>query len=289
MTSFHSPDPNLIVSALKFLLETYKLYRSRSGRKTPEKQEEVLEETVAKAEEMSAGGAPAEEVVSEIETKLERDLGPAVKEGIIRRASSILALAQPFEVEAFRYYDNLSEVLKRAQEFCKATNMFRLRGATNSDFAVLQMPKLGLALREVCADYRILTYGLGRGDVLQVRPIGVRTFLSTRVEAIHVALDLELTRAQRTGGTWTDHMKALLFLSGGSEVNKIGFTLNQPVESPYLLDFEVRLTGQQFQQIVSALLDDLNNYANELAEEQREFKERIAPQLAVILGPWIKP
>src|SRR6266481_4512110 len=113
VANFHSPDPSLIINALRFILESYKLYRSRSGQKLPEKQEEVLEETVVKAEEMSAKGASTETVVSEIETNLERELGKAAKDEIVNRASSILALAHPFELEAFQYYENLSRMLKR--------------------------------------------------------------------------------------------------------------------------------------------------------------------------------
>jgi hypothetical protein len=54
----------------------------------------VLEKTVSKAEEMSAQGASAEKVVSEIESSLERNLGRAAKDAIVSRASSILALAR---------------------------------------------------------------------------------------------------------------------------------------------------------------------------------------------------
>jgi hypothetical protein len=84
-----------------------------------------------------------------------------------------------------------------------------------------------------------------------------------------------------------DRMSGELFLSSGSEVNKIGFGVARG-ESPYMIDFEIRLTGREFQQIVSAVLDDLSRYTNELAEEQRDFKERLAPQLAAVLGPWLK-
>lgn len=288
MPNFHSQDPNLIINALRLILDGYKFLRSRGGKGVPEKQEEVLEETVAKAEEMSAQGASAETVETEIETSLERDLGKAAKDEIVSRASSILALAHPFEVEAFRYYDNLSHVLKRAQDFCKATNIFQLRGATNGAISVLPTPQLNQTLVEITQNFRFFCGQLRRGDVLEVAPSTTRAFLSTRPEAVHIKFVLSLKRANVTGGTYMDTMSGELSLSPGSEVNKIRFNVARPAESPYLMDFEIRLTGKEFQQVVSAILDDLNRYAAELAEEQRDFKERLGPQLAALLEPWTK-
>jgi hypothetical protein len=287
--NFHSQDPNLIINALRLILEGYKFLRSRGGKGVPEKQEEVLEETVAKAEEMSAQGATAETVGAEIETSLERDLGKAVKDEIVSRASSILALAHPFDPEAFRYYENLTHVLKRAQSFCAGTNIFQLRGASNGVISVLPMPQLNQTLVEITQNFRFFCGQLRRGDILEVVPSTTGAFLSTKPEAVHVKFVLSLKRAQVTGGTYMDRMSGELSLSPGSEVNKIGFNVARPAESPYLMDFEIRLTGKEFQQVVSAVLDDLNRYATELAEEQRDFKERLAPQLAAVFDRWMKP
>lgn len=284
MSNFHSPDPNLVINALRFILESYKLYRSDSGKKK-EKQEEVLKKTVAKAEEMSAQGASPQTVVREIETELERDLGKQVKDEIVRRASSILALAQPFEPEAFRYYENLSQVLNRAQDFCASANVFRLRGSTNSAVSVLPMPQLNLALAEITKDFEFSCKQLERAqDVLKATATS-KTYSVTKPEALHVRLAFSLTRARAVGGTFSDAMSAGLALSPGSEVNKIGFNV-LTAESPFIQSFEIRLTAAEFEKIVSALLDDLNQYATELANEQRQFKEQIAPQLDSVLQAW---
>ena len=288
MANFYSPDPNLIINALRFILEGYKAYRSRKGQKVPEKQEEVLEETVAKAEEMSARGESAETVASQIEKSLERDLGKAAKDEIVGRASSILALARPFEVEAFRYYENLSQVLRRAQDFCASTKIFQLRGAKNDTFSVLPMPQLDIALREVTEDFQILCGELQRAqDVISATTSRSATYLLTIPPAVRIRLGFDLTRARITGGTWADTMAAELVLSPGSEVNKIGFNVAR-AESPFLRDFEIRITAKEFQRVVSAILDDVNNYVTELGEEQKHFKERLAPQLVALLEPWTK-
>lgn len=288
MTNFHSVDPNLIINALRFILEGYKTYRDRKGQNTPEKQEEVLEETVTKAEEMSAQGASVEAVVSQIETKLERDLGKAAKDEILNRASSILALARPFEVEAFRYYDNLSRVLLRAQDFCVATKIFQLRGAKNDTFSVLPMPQLSTALREVTEDFQFLCGELRRAqDVISATTSRTASYLLTMPPALRIGLGFNLTRARSSGGTWADTMAAELALSPGSEVNKIGFNVAR-AESPFLRDFEIRITAKEFQRVVSAILDDVNSYVTELGEEEKHFKERLAPQLAALLERWTK-
>jgi hypothetical protein len=285
VTNFHSPDPNLIINALRFILESFKLYRSQSGQKAPEKQEEVLEETVTKAEEMSAQGASAEAVVSEIETSLERDLGKVAKDEIVSRASSILALAHPFDLEAFRYYENLTQVLKRAQEFCASAKIFQLRGATNGAFSVLPMPRLNVALQEVTENFEFLCGELQRAQsVIKSTVSKTGTYLSTKPAALHVKLVFNLTRTRSIGGTYADAMAAELALSSGSEVNKIGFQVAPPAESPFLRDFEIRITAKEFQQVVSGILDDVNQYVTELAEEQQHFKERLVPQLSALTG-----
>jgi hypothetical protein len=149
------------------------------------------------------------------------------------------------------------------------------------------MPGLNQALLEITENFGFFCGQLRRGDVIEVSPSTVQSFLSTKAEAVNIQFVLSLKRARVTGGSYMDRMSGELFLSSGSEVNKIGFGVARG-ESPYMIDFEIRLTGREFQQIVSAVLDDLSRYTNELAEEQRDFKERLAPQLAAVLGPWLK-
>ena len=80
-----------------------------------------------------------------------------------------------------------------------------------------------------------------------------------------------------------------LTLSKGSEVNRIAFNFDRSSSLSYLGGADFRLTSKDFQAIVSAILDDLNKFAIELAEEQRNFKETIAPALAAIFAQWPKP
>ena len=100
MLNLHGVDINSVINALRLVLDGFKFY-GQKGDKKPDKREQVLKETVEKAEEMSAKGATTDQVVQEIETTLERELGAPARTEILARASSILALAQPFEVESF--------------------------------------------------------------------------------------------------------------------------------------------------------------------------------------------
>ena len=164
-------------------------------------------------------------VAGEIESSLERDLGKAAKDEIVSRASSILALARPFDLEAFRYYENLTQVLERAKSFCASAKIFQLRGATNGTFSVLPMPRLNIALKEVTESFEFLCGELQRAQsVIKATASKTATYLSTRPSALHVKLVFNLTRARSIGGTYSEAMAADLALSSGSEVNKIGLT-----------------------------------------------------------------
>ena len=68
-------------------------------------------------------------------------------------------------------------------------------------------------------------------------------------------------------------------------MNRIAFDVLAPA---YVQGGEIRITGKEFQVIVSAMFDDLNNYMRELGEEQHEFKERVGPALEAGLKTWMK-
>jgi hypothetical protein len=271
------------------VLEGIKSYRSSRGEQRPGRQEEVLKDTVEKAEELSAEGAGAEKVVSEIESRLEQELGAEVKEQLIGRASSMLALAQPFEIEAFRYFDNLALVLGRAQEFCSMTNIFRLRGTADGNATYLALPKLGLLLPRIFKHFAEVTHLLEVGNTFQASPVAIRTFLTNRSPFLYILISVEVRKSHVTGGSYSENGPLELWLKAGSEINSIGFAPSTPLPYRYLKDAEARLSAKDFQQILSAILDDLNNYVTELATEQKDFRERIAPALETILSVWTKP
>lgn len=289
VSNFHSIDPNLIINAFRLVLEGIKSYRSSRGEQTPDKQEEVLQDTVERARELSAEGAGTDKVVSEIESRLEQGLGVKVKEEMIGRASSILALAQPFEIESFRYCENLVLVLNRAQEFCSMTNIFRLRGTADGNATYLALPKVGLVLPRLFRNFREVAHQLEGGDVFQASPTSTRTYLMNRMQFLYVLIAVEVRKAYAIGGSYSENVPVELRLKAGSEINSIGFAASTPLPYTYLKDIEVRLTAKDFQEVISAILDDINNYATELATEQKEFRERIAPALGTIMSVWTKP
>jgi hypothetical protein len=283
--NFHPEDLNLILNALRFVLDGFTRLRTGKGQKEPDKREEVLKETVERAEEMSAGGAGVDTVVSEIETKLEQGLGTEAKDEIIGRAASILALAEPFEVESFEYYKNLVLVLTKAKEFCTATNIFKLRGWSNGQFEVLLLPKLTSTLHAICGEFRSVTQQLIVGNTFKVHIIESDAYLTTANGVLKVLFDLRLERAYSVGGSYKESADVESTLAAGDEVNMIGLE-TRTSKHDLIRDVQFRLTGKQFKEIVSALFEDLNHYANELAEEQRDFGEQIAPALKAIINRW---
>jgi hypothetical protein len=285
--NLHGVDVNSVINALRLILDGFKFYGQKGeGDKESDKREKVLKETVEKAEEMSAGGATTDQVVQDIETRLERELGANAKTEIINRASSILALAQPFEIESFRYYDNLTLILDRAREFCKAANIFKLRGTTDRAFEYLELPRLSKVLPEICGTFKFLMDQFIVGDTFRVLPAKITVILSTKAVGLLIWFDLELEKAYQIGGSYIDKENAYLSISKGTGVNRIAFDVLAP---QYKRGGEIRLTGKEFQVIVSAIFEDLNNYVRELSEEQMEFKERVGPALTAILTAWMKP
>jgi hypothetical protein len=195
-------------------------------------------------------------------------------------------LAQPFEIEAFRYYDNLALILDRAREFCKNANIFKLRGSTDGTFEYLELPRLAKVLPDICGNFTFLMDQFLVGGVFRVRPTRITTMLSTKAGGLLIWFDLALENDYAGGGSYIDNGSAYLSIKQGTEVNRIAFDVLTP---KYMRSGEVRLTGIEFQAIVSTIFDDLNNYVRELAEEQLEFKERVGPALGAILKTWIKP
>lgn len=283
MITFNPGDANLLINILRLLHDAIKAYRTRTGEEHPGKREQVLSEAVEEAAKMSAQGADNNTVVSKIQTKLEEGLGAGGRDEILRRASSIMALAEPFEMESFEYFTNLSVVLSKARDFCISANIFRLRGATNGQIALLPLPQLSRKLREVCSDYAVITDRLLTGDVFKVRIIEAPAFLSTSVAGLHITLSLGLINSDHVGGSYVRAANAELLLAKGTEVNKIGFDVKSDY---YLPAFEVRLSGREFKELISAIFDDLTAYATELADEQHEFRNDVQPALSEILSRW---
>jgi hypothetical protein len=291
MSNFHGTDPNLLVNALRLILEGFKTLRSEKGQPNPEKREEVLEETIEKARELSAEGVGADKVASEIETRLEHKLGRAAKDEIIGRVTSILTLAQPFDLEAFRYFENLSRILARAQTFCVTSNIFKLRGrrVENWGYELLLLPKTGLALRQISNDFDVLTTALcGQRDVIGAHVSKALAFLRTGARTLHIGLALDVDRAFSMGGSSTENKHVTLCLTSGSEVNRVGFDVVQPTSVSALPGLDLRLTATEFHALVSALLEDLNGYTKELADEEQTFRNQVAPALDRILAEWTK-
>jgi hypothetical protein len=291
MSAFHGADPELIVNALRLILESFKTLRSARGEHKPGKPEEVLGETVDRADELSSAGAGADEVASEIETKLEYGLGRAGKDEILDRATFILALAQPLDLEAFRYYETLLQVLTKARDFCAVSNIFRLRGNHIKPwgYELLPLPGAGAVLQKITRDFDVLTGALLNQDrVIRARVTEVAAWLRTGMPPLQVGVGFEVTMATSMGESYAEGGHAMLSLAAGSEINRIAFEIVQPTSVPRLPGLDLMLTATQFHDLVSAMLQDISAYAKELAEEEHDFRVRIAPALEQVLSSWTK-
>ena len=280
--SFHGFDANLIINSFRLVLEGWKLLRTQSGQKEPEKKEEVLEEAVKKAEQMSEAGADGENVASEIGSALERELGSTVKDDVLSRAASILAIAQPFETKAFRYYDNLDSTLSAVRQFCVNSNVFVLRARTVKGVQYLPMPKLGLALNTLFKDTEVFRAFIPDRHVIRYGIAHIQASLTSAAGNLSIIVILRILRATSMGESYSDEQTIELFLRPGTQVNRIGFRSLGRTTDQRIVDFELLVLGTEFEALIKALLDDVTDYTGDLANEQRAFKERFAPMLLSI-------
>ena len=279
-TTFSPEDANLFLSGLRLLLDAWRTFRSRKGHKTLEHREEVLRDAVEKAE---AKHENATDTVREIEAVLEIELGTEVKNEIFARATSILAIAEPFRVEAFRYSDALFQVLRAAQAFCKSSNIFALRGKDIHDVDHLRLDKLAQEVRA------LLEPAGFPDDDLSVEHVGkasLQDLIATLMSgndplSIHVSVGLTMSYAT-TGGVYHETKHCTYALVPGREINYIGFQARN--SAPYFQSFEQRITAGNLSSLVDAILTDLAGYENELSAEQKKFTQNVGPAITTIVA-----
>jgi hypothetical protein len=278
--NFHGLDPSLVINALRLVLDGWKTFRTKSGQNEPERK--VLEDAVNKAEGMSEEGADAEAVVSEVGKTLEKELGAVIKDDVLSRAASILAIARPFETEAFRYYDALWSALNGARQLCVTSNIFLLRARTVKKLQYLPMQNLSLALKDLFEETEVFKAFVTDPDVIECRVSKVQSSLTLGAECLSILVVIAVLRAYSIGGTFTESQTIELFLKPGMQVNRVGFRSLGRSVSLAPVDFEVLLLGKDFEALMQGILKDLSDYTAELSSEQEEFKEKFAPLLRAI-------
>ena len=238
---------------------------------------------------MSSKGVEAKEVLSELETTLEGELGAATRSEIIIRASTLMAIARPFELEAFRYYDQLCSVLDSAREFCDSKNIFTLRGEYSDGKGSLLLPKVSPVLRSLLKNSGALVDDFQDQDTIAVSVVHATAVLTTNRERLYVHVLVQANKTDHMGGTYTRGGIYGLALAVGTQVNRIGFRIDQRPERSFARDFEIMLNSDEFKKFVLAIYSDLTDYANELLKEQGEFKDEIRPALEQVLSALRRP
>jgi hypothetical protein len=288
--SFHpgAEDVQSLIGVLRLLLDGYKTWRSerRQSDKQADKEERALEDALKDAEAKTTGSAiDPQTVVSGIEAKLEEDLGASGKDAIMGRAAGILALSRPFDVESFRFYDLLSNVLVAANTFSAAMNLYRLRGnADDSNGYILHLPRTSAPCQRLLERSGYLLTDASYGDnAVGCRIAEVHTFITTSSE-LRVMAVVEVKRASTWGEQYDDFPSFGLTLTAGDEVNQIGFHIDNQPQRSFLRDFSVRLTVKELKDLLFAVLSDLADITEELFHEEKRLRDEVTPALAQLMA-----
>lgn len=280
----------LFLDVLGIFRDAYRALRAQGEPGTKiQVEEKVLDEAIQRAEAMSAAGADAKKVLQEIEVKLETELGPAAKSEIIERAFSILTLARPLELKAFECYQQLRRVLDSVRTFCETKNIFQLRGELSNGEGSLHLPTVGAVLRPLLEAQAPLADDFRSPETIRVSIAGVTAILSTKEERLYLLVVVQAARTDHVGGIHSQGGFYMLSLTSGSQVNRIGFHIEQRPERSWIRDFEIRLSGEEFKRLVLAVLGDIGNYASELLREEKQFTQEIGPALDSLLSALGQP
>jgi hypothetical protein len=273
----------LFMDALRLLVSGYSIFRGRKpepGGQAGE-EERAIDEAIRTAEtEIEVPGADSERVGRELEERLEAKLGPQAKDAIIKRALGIMALAHPYEMKSFRYYEVLEQLLSGTRAFFLANNVFKLRGEAEDGGRFLPLGKFSAVLKRLLerSGYFGRVFRADR-DVLDVSVEAVFAMPRTESEGSDMAVSVKAKKSDHMADVYSDGYLWAFKLVPGTEVNRIGFHVERHPQYHYSNDFDMRITLQEFQDLALAALGDLNDYASELADEERSFKEELGPAL----------
>jgi hypothetical protein len=274
-------DPKLVIDALRLIIEGWRAYRTTRGRQESEdrREEEVLQEAVRKAEGMTAEGADAEKVVREVGADLDRELGSAATNDILGRLNSIIALAHPFDLNAFRYFESLTRTLSSAREFCKNTNLFALRATIIDGVYYLELADVGQSMSRLFVRNEALRNGTQERNVIDFSIRAMKAFLRSDLKCFSIVVPVTIRRISVMGSTEITEDMFALSLRDPAQVNRLGFHIDARPLPLYTPDFEFLLRGEDFRELVESLLSDLAGYIKELSFEERDFEQKFEPAL----------
>jgi hypothetical protein len=255
--------PELIVSSLRFLLESYKLGRDRfKDKKAPEDIEKIVTQA-EKAEPKTIDAADLDRSITET-------LGPedaAMVKGDLELLS-LLILPAP-KLDAFNYWEMLSRLVEGLQAYARDKRLFELRGINQSGFGqVLVLHKAAAEILPAEQAARLATpyerEGLKQANGIAIlRPDGSGFPIVSGVLA-------EFYQYSSMGGTPGVKIDMCFFdISPGQQPHWLKFDRGYRSSGHFMQSHQYMLEAADFVSIVKALRDDIHDYANQiLADEQ---------------------
>lgn len=259
-------SPELVMSGLRLLLEGYKVGRERfKDKKTPDRVEEI----VTRVEK-----SPQQADTREIERNLTETLDPT-DAAIVKSDLELLnLLMHPApSLDAFDYWGKLSQLVAGLQAFANKNRLFELRGEKRHDLGeVIRLPRSGeCILPERISPSVAIPYS--RESVRDVTPLALLC-KSTSDFPILLLVRARFNEYSPIGGPPGVVSDDCYFdIEAGQQRHWLKFDRGRRYTSHFLQSAEYRLEASDFMSIVSALRDDISEYAAEVQADE----EKIAP------------
>jgi hypothetical protein len=259
---FEHLTPELVISALRLLMEGYKVGRDRfKDKKTPDRVEEI----VTRAEKTKQIDT------KEIERSLAETLDPtdaAIVKGDLELLS-LLMLPAP-SLDAFDYWGKLTQLVNGLQAYAHKNRLFELRGVKKPELGeVILLPRTGSCiLPEKLASGMPIPY-----QMQSVKDTSCLALLRkvTVDFPIIVLVGARFNEYSPVGGPPSVISDGCYFdIAPGQQRHWLRFDRGQRYTPHFHQSSEYRLEASDFISIVNALRDDIRQYAAGVqADEQK--------------------
>jgi len=264
--------PDTVISALRLLLDGYKLARDRfKDKKTPDR----IEEIVIRAE----NAEPKTVSKEDIERSIKEDLEPgdaAIVKGDLDLLSLLLLPAPT--LDAFDYWGKLTRLVSGLQSFAKKNRLFELRGADRRIFGVvLNLPRTSkYILPSEHADHLAIP-----GQMESLRETECIAFMQKETPnfPIQVGVEARFNVYNTMGGPPGERSRYCFFgVRPGQQRHWLMFDRAPGSASSFMPAYEYMLEAADFIYIVQALRDDIREYATAIQLDE----QKIGPLFAAI-------
>lgn len=261
---FEHLTPELVISALRLLIDGYKVGRDRfKDKKTPDRVEEI----VTRAEK-----APQADT-KEIERSLNENLDPS--DAVIVRGDlellSLLMLPAP-SLDAFDYWGKLTQLPSGLHAFAIKNRLFELRGAKgDTSDELLLLPRSG---KLILPNHLAVKLAVPVGDWEGVRDAECLAVLRKEAQDFPIAafVGARFNKYSSMGGDPTVNSDSCYFSIGpGQQRHWLSFSRPDGYIPHFQRYFEYRLEAADLISIVQALSDDIREYATAVNADQEKI------------------